>query len=136
MLQDKCDVRRAVEIRYQLYVILEGVVGEVLKLGRGKGVGLHDGGRALELKVPFQLQGEAVDLEEGRLANRLFQGFGALEMMGVVPIDLAMLEVGPVLDPAFGKPESAIARAQQLHQRLGAVKQSCRSIGLHGDTVA
>ena len=72
--------------------------------GGGEGLRLYECWCALELEMSLQLQRETVDLEKCGLADRLLQCLRPIEMVRVIPIDLAKLQVGPILDAAFGQP--------------------------------
>ena len=50
-------------------------------------------------------------------------------MMGIVPIKLAHLKIGPVLDLPFGEHGGAVARLQQLDERDYAVVQAGGGVG-------
>ena len=54
-------------------------------------------------------------------------------MVRVVPVDLAQAQVGPVHDAPFGEPERAVARLDQLEQRLDTIEEAGRGIGRDGD---
>ena len=128
MFQDECDVARCVQVGDELHVMAQAVIGQFLKLGGRERVRLHQGRRAPVLEVALQLEGESVHLEERRLPDGLLQRFDAVEMMGIVPVKLAHLKVGPVFDFAFGEHEGAVARLQQLHESHDAVVQAGRRV--------
>src|SRR5436189_659702 len=109
MLQDEGDVARRVQIRNELDVMLQTVIGQFLELRGRKRLRLDQRGRGSELEMAFELQGEAVHLEKRRLPNGLLQSFHAIEMMRVIPIQLAELKVGPIFNLAFGQEQHAVA---------------------------
>ena len=105
-------MRRGVKVGHELDVIAQGIVCQLLQLGGGEGIGLDNGRSAAELEMPLELEGEAVDLEKGRLPERRFENVQVLEMMGIVPINDAQFQVGPILELAFRELEAAISRGE------------------------
>ena len=79
--------------------------------------------------MSFKLDSEAVDLEERRLPDSLFQHIEALEMMGIVPINGPPLKIGPVHYLSFGKPKTLLPTPNQLNQGLHSVKESGTGVG-------
>src|SRR5262249_48696193 len=120
MLQDERIVRRSVNVRNELDVILQGLVREFLQLGARERVRLDDRRGALVLEMSLQLDGESVNLEERRLAKRAFQDIDVFEVMRVIPVDDAKLQVGPINDFPFRQPEITSLRLEQLNEGLHA----------------
>ena len=84
---------------------------------------------AAVLKVPFQLDRQAVDLEESGLTDGVLQRVESLQMVGIVPVDHAELQVGPVGDFPFRQPPAAVAPLDELHERFDSIEQTGRRIG-------
>ena len=97
-----------------LHVIAEAVIGQFLVLGGRQRIRLDHRGRAPELEVPLELDGKAVDLEERGLAHGALQLGQALQVVGVIPIDVAPVQVGPVGDGAHGQIQVPAAEFQQV----------------------
>ena len=116
-----------------LHVVLQPVIGERLVFGGGERVGFDDSGHALVLEVAFELKGEAVQLVEGGLPDGLAQDLGTVEVVGVIPINLAQPQVRPVHDTAFGQVDGAVARPGELEQGLDAVEEPGGGVGGDGD---
>ena len=128
MFQDERIVRRPVQVRNKLDVILQGLVRELLQFGGRECVRLDDGRRAFVLEVPLQFDGESVKFEKCRLAQCALEVVEVFEVMSVVPIDDAEFEVGPIHDFAFRQPKASPLRLQQLNEGLHAIKKSCQSV--------
>src|ERR1700722_5517770 len=101
MLQDEGDMRRPIQIGNDLHVIAKPIVGQLLVLRGRKSVWFDNSGRTVKLEVPFELQDEAVDLEERGLADGTLQFRQALQVMRIVPINMPQVKVGPICDAAL-----------------------------------
>src|SRR4051794_20163230 len=123
MLQDERNVRGPVHPWHQLYVIAEAIVGQFLVLGRRQRIRLNDRRRTRKLEVSFELQLKPVDLEKCSLANRAFQLWQTFQVVGVIPVDVAQVQVGPVDNPALRQLKRSAAPLQQLRETLHRIEQ-------------
>src|SRR5438132_13323242 len=128
MFQDEGDVTRAVEVRDHLDVIAQTVVGQLLQLGGGERLRLYQRGRTLIFEMSFQLDCEAVDLEKRGLADGLLQSVGPIEVMGIIPVNLAELKVWPILNLPLGERQCTGARPQQLHEGDYSIEKPGRGV--------
>src|SRR5581483_5969515 len=119
MLQQESDMGRSVEIRDQLDVIAQSVSRQLLILLRTQRLRFDHRGRAFELKMAFQFQDESVDPERGGRADRPLEVIEPVQMMGVVPVDVAAMEIGPVRDSDFGQAEAS----RQLRESRRSVEK-------------
>src|SRR5205814_3136179 len=78
--------------------------------------------------MPLQLEREAINFIEGGLAQSRLQNIQMLEMMRVIPIDDAQLQVGPILELACRELESLAVGSEELQKSLHSVKKSWRSV--------
>src|ERR1035441_2485016 len=101
MLQYESDIARGIEIGNQLHMILQSVISQLLIFGGTHRIGLNQRRRAFELKVTFELKRESINLVERSLPDGLLQHVEPVQMMRIVPIDLAQFQVSPVLDMAL-----------------------------------
>ena len=101
---------RSVQKGDDLNIISQAIVRQLLKLGRRQSMGLHQGWCALVLKMSLQLDGEAIDFEKCRLPDGPFQHIQMVQVMSVVPVNFAELQIRPVHNLTFGQPEVAVAR--------------------------
>ena len=115
-------MRRGVNVRDKLDVAAQGIVRQLLQLGRSHRVRLDNRRSAPELKVSLQLNGKPVDLEKSRLPQRRFENVQVLQMMRIVPIDDPQPQIGPILNLSLREPETAIPPREQLEEALHAVK--------------
>ena len=81
VFQDERIVRRPVQVRNKLDVILQGLVRELLQFGGRECVRLDDGRRAFVLEVPLQFDGESVKFEKCRLAQCALEVVEVLEIV-------------------------------------------------------
>src|SRR5258708_6379696 len=128
VFQDEGDVARTVEVWDHLDVVSQAVIGQLLQLSRRERLRFDQRRRALVLEMSFQLDHETVDLEKRSLPDRMPQSFGTIEVMGIVPINMAELEVGPVFDMSLGKQKGAVAPLQQMHESSDSIEEPRRRI--------
>ncbi len=79
--------------------------------------------------MAFELDREAVDLEEGRLADGALEFGQAVEMVSVVPVNMPLRQIGPIDDLPNREPQRPVSNAQQLNQRLHRVEQPGGRVG-------
>ena len=132
MLENERDVSGCIEIGNKLHMIPQRVVRQFLILNRRQRIRFDNRRRALGLKMPFEFQNESVDLVKRSLPDRMLQRIKAIKVMGIVPIDLAQLKIGPIDDFPRWKPALSITMRDKLHQSFDAIKQP--GLGVGGDT--
>src|SRR6267154_1094412 len=102
MLQDESDMRGRIQIWDDLNVALQAVIGQLLEFRRQKSIRFDKRRRTFVLEMALEFDGESVDLVECRLTHGLFQDGQGFDVMSVVPVDDAHLEIRPIRNLTLG----------------------------------